>query len=206
MRILLVLFVMLAGGGALYFYYLSPEAVRKRAVQHLVAEMNYAAGSNSRYKVGTFLDRFLLPNATLELEVGMQTTPPFPPQPMMQQKFTKEMLAQFIDNVLYPLQHFSGEAILKEYIPGKTLDTARFRVRIVNQAEGNSYMRRNLVYTSFAGDTTCMMAVTFVDEAGYMSPKLQEGRCQSTISVAPKNGYSKTDDIKQKIKESLQKM
>lgn len=181
-RFLMFALLLIAGSLAAWHFYFSPDAVKKRAIARTLSEMDAAVGTEDRAKISAFLDHYLLPDASITLNVDMAGGVYAQAVSPMKETFTKPNFIRFIDLTLYSVDKYAMSTRLAAYTPLPD-GNADAGLSTSASAEGDAYFNGFTMKARFEVTGDCSGHAVF-DTSGV--PHLQSSTCQLSLRIVPR--------------------
>ncbi|MBV8938392.1 MAG: hypothetical protein JO089_00945, partial [Alphaproteobacteria bacterium] len=175
--------------GIAAYYLFSPHQQQRRAVRHMLAELQAAVNSKEPPKLDAFLQRGLAPEAQVSLQVEFSSLSFLPQHAGMEQRFSREEFIRFIGLTFYSLSDYGITGTSLEQ-----LDSAgQAGFDLTGFGEGASYMGGSPIQSRFLGEMHCDAQVMF---AAASAPQVREAKCHITLRIVPKDDAQNVQRLK----------
>ena len=167
--------------GSVYYSFLYPPHLLYKETQKALEAFAEAVRSQDRAKVGDVLRAHIADDAAIHMEVNIFSLTQNSAKPMSSD-FTKQSFLTFMDNVLYPLEHYEYQPELTEFTLNKARDGADVQFTSREWADGHNHYAGVEVGMRFSSETECSGHVLFVQKV----PMIDKANCQVAMRMVPK--------------------
>ncbi len=175
-----ILFVALVAACGYYKFGYVPNLLREDTEKAL-DEFAQAIASQERSKVAEALDAHLTDNAKIHIEVTFFSLTQNGQRPVAED-FTKKEFMTFIDNVLYPLDHYEYTPQLVDFKVNSDRDAAEVVFTSSEWADGKGHYAGVTVGMRFSSDTECTAHVVYPGKV----PSISTASCKISLRAVPK--------------------
>ncbi len=179
--IVILVFVLGAMAGGLYYQFYYPPSAMERATEKALEQFSAAVETQDRAKVGEALQALLTDDAKIHLEVNFFSISDPTGGRAVIQDFDKPTFITFIDNILFTLADFHYAPRLREFAASDDRMSAATEFTSYARGDGPSYYAGIAVTMRFSTDTTCTGRADFNGGA----PRLAEANCKVLLRTVP---------------------
>lgn len=171
----IVLCLLVAG---LASWYYNPEHVAKREVEALLQEFSNTVSGQDRAAIAGFLNEYLSPDASIDLNVTWSMVGYRGTAPLSRQHFDRESFIRFIDNLLYSLDEYQFQISLEEFKLLEDTHRAEAKTYAWGKARGGDYRGGMRISQRYGLVVNCTGTLLRGDT---VKPRLQSTTC--TVGV-----------------------